>query len=162
MPQPPAWTNEGQEGQGLALRLEAYARAHDIEVVEEELEGDALGESRLGQVALPPGLSPLARAWALAHELAHEELHERWHRLGGIPKPVREAEAEAVAYVICAHYGLDINSPTYLALWCADGNLLRQRMDRIAEVAGRIIEALETMDEVCVLELPAATSVLSH
>jgi hypothetical protein len=75
---------------------------------------------------------------------------------------VREAEAEAVAYVICAHYGLAINSPNYLALWCADGNLLRQRLDRIADVAGRIIEVLEAMDEVCVLELPIVAGVATH
>jgi antirestriction protein ArdC len=160
LPGPPQWTDEGREGEGLAARLEAHARSLGIEVVEQELAGKKQGSSELGRVVLSKGLSPLGRAGTLAHELAHEVMHSEEERMGTIPRAVREVEAEAVAYVVCAHFGLSSNAPNYVALWDRDGGILRQRLERVGHAAARIIAAVEAMDRPAVpLDLPAAVGV---
>ena len=53
-----------------------------------------------------------------------------------------ELEAEAVAYVVCKHFGLDsaIRSSRYIALWQGDGKALRASLERIATTARDIID----------------------
>jgi hypothetical protein len=151
LPRPPAWASDGEQGAGLAARLQAYARSLGIEVEEGALPGGARGASRIGKVVLRKGLSPLGRAEALAHEVAHEIAHPEWVRLE-LPRAVREVEAEAVAYVVLTHFGLSPSGgPNYVALWDPDGAILRQRLGRIGAVARRIIEALEGMEQPAVL-----------
>lgn len=158
LPQPPQWTNEGEEGEGLTTRLRAYAQSLGIEVAERQLPGKRQGASEIGKVVLREGLSSLAQAATLAHEIAHEILHPEWERLGGLPKAVRETEAEAVAFTVCAHYGLTtVNAPNYVALWDREGKILSARLERIAGAARQIIEGLETMEQPGILlELPTA------
>ncbi len=49
-----------------------------------------------------------------------------------------ELEAEAVAYVVCRHFGLDVGvrASRYIALWQGDGKALRASLGRIVERAG--------------------------
>jgi hypothetical protein len=141
LPQPPEWINEGEDGAGLAARLQRYAQSVGIEVTEGDLPGTRRGESHIGKVVLREGLSPLGRASILAHEIAHELLHTEKDRQT-LSRTVKETEAEATAYVVCAHFGYEITSPNYIAMWSGDSALLQQRMNRIANVARQIIEAI--------------------
>jgi hypothetical protein len=159
LPHPPQWTTDGDRGEGLAARLMAHARSLDVEVVEEDMPGERRGTSSGGRIALREGLSPLARAHILAHEIAHEVLHGAHDRLE-LPRAVREAEAEGVAYAVCAHFDLETNAPNYITLWSGTGKLIQERMERIASSAHGIIEAVEAMEESAyVLEVPAGTGV---
>lgn len=82
----------------------------------------------------------------LVHEIAHAILHggEDHHSA-----PVREVEAESVAFVVCHALGLD-TGPTsfpYVAIWAsragkADAEAILETGQRIARAAGRILEAL--------------------
>ena len=141
LPQPPEWINEGEDGVGLAVRLQSYAQSLGIEVSESDLPGTRQGESHIGKVVLREGLSPLGRASILAHEIAHELLHTEKDRQM-LSRTIKETEAEATAYAVCAHFGHEITSPNYIAMWSGDSSLLQQRMNRISKAAKQIIEAI--------------------
>lgn len=79
-------------------------------------------------------------ARTLIHEYAHAVLHfevedER-------ERSKREVEAEAVAYVVGRHFGLDTSgSAFYLAAWSTDDpGAVRDRLERISRTAEEIIE----------------------
>ncbi|MEE8391464.1 MAG: ArdC-like ssDNA-binding domain-containing protein [Anaerolineae bacterium] len=142
LPQPPEWINQGEDGAGLAARLQSYAQSLGIEVTESDLPGTRQGESHIGKVVLRTELSPLGRASILAHEIAHELLHTKQDRKT-LSKAVKETEAEATAYAVCAHFGYETNAPNYIAMWSGDSGLLLQRMNRIAKATRQIVESLE-------------------
>jgi len=84
---------------------------------------------------------PAAVAGTLAHEYAHALLHS------GTPtdsmRATRELEAEATAYVVGRHFGLDVSgSAQYVAAWSDDEpDELRERLSRISRTAEQIIAA---------------------
>jgi hypothetical protein len=54
-----------------------------------------------------------------------------------------------VAYVVCAHFGLDVEvrSSRYIAVWNGDGKGLRESMKRISDTARGIIDGLANAQE---------------
>jgi len=161
LPGPPAWVVEGEAGAELARRLEVYATSLGIEVAEDDLPGTAQGVSEGGKIVIRRGKSPLGRASTLAHEIAHELMHQRDQACLTLPRRVREVEAEAVAFVVLAHFGHEPpEQVNYVALWDRDGTVLRERMERIADTARTIIEALEGMEEPIPLAIPAGEEVV--
>lgn len=74
----------------------------------------------------------------LAHELAH---HFAGHRVSGAAS---ETEAEAVAYVVLAHHGLDSGARSfpYVATWSQDKAVLKAALTTIQSVSGAIIDRL--------------------
>ncbi|GAA0291018.1 hypothetical protein GCM10009066_01890 [Halarchaeum salinum] len=83
-------------------------------------------------------------AVTLIHELAHALLH------GAISDPLarseQELEAEAVAYIVGRHYGLDTsNSSFYLAAWAGDDpEAIRERLGRISRTAEQLIDVVDS------------------
>ncbi len=53
--------------------------------------------------------------------------------------------AESVAYVVCTHFGLDVEvrASRYIALWDGDSKTLRASLERIANTARNIIDDVE-------------------
>jgi len=84
-----------------------------------------------------------AIASTLVHEFAHAKLH--FDCDDEPERACREVEAEAVAYIVSRHFGLDAdNSAFYLAAWDeAAPDTVRDRLDRISRTASEIIEAVE-------------------
>jgi len=64
------------------------------------------------RIRVPPGLTSSQAVWALAHQLGHVLLHNTAAAPPGTTtsgcQGVRKAEADSVAYIICAHYGVRI------------------------------------------------------
>ena len=60
---------------------------------------------------------------------------------------VAELEAESVAYVVCTHFGLDVEvrASRYIALWAGDSKALRARLERIAKTARDIIDGVDSL-----------------
>jgi DNA transposition AAA+ family ATPase len=56
-------------------------------------------------------------------------------------KPVRETEAEAVAFVVCQSVGLQTGttSADYIQLWHGDANLLRESLAAVQQIAAVIL-----------------------
>ena len=79
-----------------------------------------------------------AVAGTLTHEYAHAVLHQN---RAETDQQEREFEAEAVAYVVGWHFGLDVSgSGIYLAAWeNDDADEIRDHLKRINKTASRII-----------------------
>ena len=80
----------------------------------------------------------------LSHEWAHSLLH---FPKDGTPKEpnrtIRETEADAAAFVVCRHFGIDTDSADYLLLYDSDPRLLLERLETVRQTAARIIEAVD-------------------
>jgi len=139
----------GDDDHGLWAHLAKVASANGIkvEVEDTEVKWGAKGVSTGGMVSIDQALEPVGRAATLAHELAHEMLH--WNgsdKLDNTERKVREAEAECVAYVVCAAYGIDHpGAATYVAAWTRDERpeqatkLLMASMGRIRDAASKLL-----------------------
>lgn len=80
------------------------------------------------------------------HEYAHALAHDAYDEDS---REAQEVEAEATAYVVGRHFGLDVSgSENYLAAWSdADAEEVRDRLARISNNAQRIIRAIEDARE---------------
>ena len=85
--------------------------------------------------------APAAVAGTLIHEYAHALLHDP---ADTADREARELEAEAVAYVVGRHCGLEMDgSALYLAAWSGDdADQLFERCERIRETSTTVIEAV--------------------
>jgi hypothetical protein len=81
-------------------------------------------------------------AGTLIHEYAHAILHNG--EMDG-DRAQKEVEAEATAYIVGRHFGLDMDgSRFYLASWAGEEpDAIRERLDQINATAHRLIEAIE-------------------
>ena len=135
------WREEAEEGEGLYRGLQAAAEEMGI-VVEETHLGLTGGVSYGGRVAVNVDNPLLARTSSLAHELAHELLHQR-DPGEERDRRTREVEAEAAAYVVCAHFGYEVKAPQYIALWQGDAEGIMARLETIRRAASAIIGQVE-------------------
>lgn len=140
LPQPP----QARGNPGVFLeRLKEFVAQQGIRLSYTDIVAPARGASYGGAIILLPDMTPAEEFSVLSHELAHELLHGRAERQDTTRK-VQETEAEAVAYVVCQAIGLDCNtsSSDYLATYRADATTLAASLDRIQQVAGRIVTAV--------------------
>jgi hypothetical protein len=85
--------------------------------------------------------APAAVAGTLIHEYAHALLHDP---ADNADREARELEAEAVAYVVGRHCGLEMDgSALYLAAWSDDdADQLFERCERIRETSKTLINVI--------------------
>lgn len=93
-------------------------------------------------------LSPTAKAGRLAHELGHWVIHFEG---GRVPYAIgdeqrMEVQAEAVAYLVMKHYGVDSTDAAagYIAGHTGNGGRILQDSEVITEAAQTIINAAKT------------------
>jgi antirestriction protein ArdC len=132
----------------LLERLKQFVRAKGIQLEHIELLRIAEGMSIGGTILLKANLSPADEFSVLVHELSHEILHyDPANRPND--RNVWEAEAEAVAYVVCQGIGLDVNtaSSDYIQLYNGDKKTLMESLERIQRTAAEILDAVVTEDE---------------
>ncbi|ELZ43745.1 LtrC-like protein [Halorubrum californiense DSM 19288] len=135
-------------GDGDALWAALRAAASDLNVTVEVIfpdrwpHGEAAGVCRHGE---SPRIQvretdTAAMAGTLIHEYAHALLHASGETAD---KRARELEAEAVAYVVGRHFGLEMDgSARYLAAWADDDSeQLLERCERIRETSRAVIDA---------------------
>ena len=143
---PPAPEHNATEGgEDLLPRLEAATRAFGIELAYQAIPGRVEGYSKGGFIAIEEAQPIAAKCGTLAHELAHELLH--WNGEQKATKQQRELEAEATAYVVLSHFGMQSGSRFYLTGYGVTGEMLQASMQIIAATARRIIEKIETGSE---------------
>jgi len=132
-------------------RLERFISDRGIELERSDSLKIAEGVSISGTILLKASLAPAEEFSVLVHEAAHELMH-----YDQLTKPkdktVREAEAEAVAYVVCEGIGLDANtaSSDYIQLYNGDKKTLMQSLERIQRTAAEILEAVSSEYRGCV------------
>ena len=141
LPAVPDWKSPARQAE-LQAKLEAFAATHGIRVSVRALAGETQGVSWGGAIEL----APEAGTKTLVHELAHELLA---HHEAILPRAVRELEAEAVAYTVARHYGIEgLRSPNYLALVDAKAEDIRARLKTIQRTAAQIIRGVDCETEV--------------
>ena len=130
----------------LLAKLRSVADSRGIAVSFQPLSGGAFGVSKQGTIEVDNQHPTGQQAKTLAHELAHEALH--WEDRGPLTRSIAELEAESVAYVVCTHFGLDVEvrASRYIALWDGDSKALRASLERIANTARGIIDDVEALD----------------
>ena len=106
----------------------------------------AYGVSEMGKIRILNNLKQNEKFLILAHEFAHELLHGVQERMG-LSKKIKELEAEATAYVVCRHFGLSTESPTYLALYGVEELDIRASLQRIISTSSRIISEVSRKKE---------------
>ncbi len=106
----------------------------------------AAGVSAKGRIEIKSSLTSSQRFYVLAHELAHELMHDLQARKT-LSTKVKELEADATAYVVSKHFGLETRSRFYLALYRVEEVDVRESMNRIVGTASRIIRGVYESDE---------------
>jgi hypothetical protein len=136
LPSPPDWKSP-EKNKELTDRLNQFANRLGISVIEKVLRGEVQGISKGGSIEL----SPLAGTMTLVHELAHEMLHHQDTR--PVSKAIKELEAEAVAFVVARHFGLEVGtSPNYIALYQVDSKCIFEHLECIRSTATCIISSI--------------------
>ncbi len=135
----------------LLANLRRVADQRGIAVTFAKLSGGLFGVSKGGTVDVDNTHPTGQQAKTLAHELAHEALHKSKDALAGMLEKTRsiaELEAESVAYVVCTHFGLDVEvrASRYIALWDGDAKALRASLERIANTARSLIDDVDGLD----------------
>ena len=134
-------------GEELLSRLE-WVTEEDLGIsldYEEIREPGVDGYSSGGRIVVRTSLSPTAKAAVLLHEISHEQLHWGPNRDDAKAKSrrQRELEAEATAYVVMRHFGIDHVASHYLATYNIDGEQLKQSLQTISATAKFLIAAID-------------------
>ena len=135
---------------GLLIALERVCVHRGIAIDSRKLDGEFGHATDKGKtIALESSHASGQRAKTLAHELAHCVLHfDKTTRPDGLNRNVAELEAESVAYVVCTHFGLDVEvrASRYIALWNGDSKALKTSLERIANTARGIIDDVDGLE----------------
>jgi hypothetical protein len=87
----------------------------------------------------------------LVHEIAHELMH--WKKSSiyyqeNTDAKLKELQAESVSYVVLKHYELPAeHHPTYLALWKANKDKIKENVKVITDVAKFIITEIDKIEK---------------
>jgi antirestriction protein ArdC len=95
------------------------------------------------------GRSAAAMCKTLAHELAHVLIHAAALQTGNLERARAEVEAESVAYLVCAGFGLDSMDYTlgYVATWSSgDADRVLATAVTVQRCARAILESAEQTD----------------
>ena len=130
--------------------LTAFAGSEGIEVVFAPT-GTANGSSHGGKITIHPERPPGIQVQTLVHELAHELLHQRRSDRHQVlqDRALVEGEAEAVSVVVMRALGHDVasNGAAYIRNHGADASLILRSLERIADTAKRVLDALDPADD---------------
>lgn len=136
LPDAPEWKSP-ERNKELHRKLIEFAISNKIIVTEKLQTNGAQGRSLKGSIEIDPS----AGTKTLVHEIAHELMHKE--SIATINTTIKELEAEAVAYVVCKHFGLEeLSSPNYIALSGANSELILAHLDRIRTTAAQIIQSV--------------------
>ena len=171
----PAWFHEpfaasGEFSESVLTKTLANAQRDGIQVVKKKM-----GLLHGGTAMIPPATSAskvrielkegesMATAYAtLCHELAHVYLGHLggdadgwWVSRLGLPKSVREMEAESVAWLVCERAGISTKSAEYLAGYLRNPDdqklvsvhMVAKAASRIEEMGQRMLTARKTKAE---------------
>ena len=140
LPEAPITANCGDEG--LLPILEEIVENRGVSLSYKTLTGSHHGTSYGGQIDVDDRLESGGKVAVIIHELAHELLHQRG---GRVSRKQAETEAEAVSYVVSAHFGLKTASANYLALWSVPRDQITDSFQHIHQVAADLIQGIQSI-----------------
>lgn len=137
---------DGEDGQELYDRLADLAAAEGVSLVRrpaEAMPAGVMGYYTPSERSIVVAeASPLQMTKTLAHELGHH-----YTGLTDASRSEHETIAESVAYVVCAHHGLDTGARSfpYVATWSRDPVVFKQALATIQRVSAELIDRLDQL-----------------
>lgn len=136
-------TGNGPQGAYSALERFAVSQGFTVNV---EATGEANGWCRHTDkvIAIKDTNDELMQVKTLAHEIGHALMHDA----SELDRPLKELEAESVAFVVCRALGIDSGDYSfgYVAGWARDGDAaikaLKASAARIHDAAKAILDAV--------------------
>ncbi len=124
------------------IRLNEFIAECNIELEYSDdlyCDGISLG----GKIVIRSNLTPAENFSVSVHELAHELLHKSNDSI--LCKEVKEAEAEAVAFIISYAIGLDVNTSfsDYIQMYHGDKDTILRSIERIQKTSSIILTAFQ-------------------
>ncbi|MGM0879058.1 MAG: ArdC-like ssDNA-binding domain-containing protein [Bacillota bacterium] len=145
LPQPAVNMLEGDGEQEKSL-LQEWIEKIVIPVIFKDTEG-ANGYYHLVEnyIAIHKDRSTTQQLKTLIHEYSHYILHAKGAKFEKEGSRIKEAQAEAVAYVVMNHFGYDTGTYSfgYIAGWSQDMNIMKQIGTDIVTCSHQIIEHLK-------------------
>ena len=134
--------------------FEALKRSCPVPIGFEQIDSSAKGYYHTvdHRIALQEGMSQVQTIKTLIHEMTHEHLHSKDPKEMSPEEPrltrnAKEVEAEAVAYTVAQHYGIETSdySFAYIAGWSAGKETpeLKASLDRIRTAADELITTID-------------------
>jgi antirestriction protein ArdC len=128
--------------------LRSYAADQGFTCHEEALPDSTQGYSQGSRIVVKVGLDSTTAVNTFIHELAHGLMHQRVQTdadgVAPLDKRGRECEAEAVAYIVGKHFGIEnIFSSDYLIMYQVTPEVLTARLTCIRNTSHEIIERAE-------------------
>ena len=130
--------------------IDALKSVSPLSIEFEPLHPDEDGYVRFGEkIGIREGMSEAQTVSAVIHEITHSRLHDKNADADNSEpksKRVKEVEAESIAFVVAAHYGIETspNSFGYLAEYGSrDMSELRASIDTIRKEANSLITAID-------------------
>lgn len=126
--------------------LESLKRSCPVPIEFEEIRNGAKGyfQTVENRIAVQKDMSQVQTVKTLIHEMAHQKLHSDDPELS---RNAKEVEAEAVAYTVSQHFGIDTSDYSfgYIAGWSKGKDLaeLKDSLDRIRTAADELITDIE-------------------
>lgn len=136
--------------------MEALEDVAPVPLEMREVDGGAKGyfSPTEQKIVIQSGMGESQTVKTAVHEIVHSLLHDSGHaRMEGVDatekkdRNTKEVEAEAVAYTVCQHFGIDTSdySFAYVAGWSSGREMseLRKSMETIQKTASELIDRIE-------------------
>lgn len=137
---------------GYEPLLKAIEEAVPVPISFEQIDSGAKGFYNLedDRIVVKKDMSQIQTIKTILHEASHQALHSKKAMEKSDEKKSRnqkETEAEAVAFIVCSHFGIDTKSYSflYLASWSKGKKVpeLKASLDTIRGAASEMIEKIE-------------------
>ncbi|MGN1382756.1 MAG: ArdC-like ssDNA-binding domain-containing protein [Eubacterium sp.] len=142
--------------------FEALKHTCPVPIRFEQIEGGAKGyfHTKENRIAIQEGMSQVQTIKTAIHEMTHQALHsvasetKPDSKMPKLTRNVMETEAEAVAFTVCSHYGIDTGdySFPYLVAYSSGKSTpeLKASLDKIRRTASEMITSID--EELAVLQ----------
>jgi hypothetical protein len=153
VPEQPQWWGDNTPSETadmLYVAVTEVASDLGIKVTQSDANGGEKGYSAGDHINLSSDVAGVGRLSTMIHEIAHELMHWKKSSIyyqGDEVKSnsaMKELQAESVSYVVLKHYGIPATQhATYLALWKANADKIRNNLEYISKVSQFIIDKID-------------------
>lgn len=157
LPEEPEWFDKNtpnETADKLIKYTEVVLEELGINLTKLDAKGGEKGYSSGDHINLTSNIEGVGQLSTLIHELAHELMH--WKKTSPFydeqnlknnnSRALRELQAESVSYTVLRHYEIPVkHHATYLALWKANKDTIKDNMNLIIKVAKFIIEKIDNV-----------------
>lgn len=154
-PDEPQWHDPNTPSETADILFECTAELMAEMGIQLTNDGSRRGEkgfSAGGHINLSSDIEGVARASTAIHELAHELMHWRAaspfydaeNVKANSSRELKELQAESVSYTVLRHYDIPVtHHATYLAMWKANRDRIKDNLKIISDVSQFIIERID-------------------